>query len=123
MLNILNKYMLNELTSIKSHCLVLQGFYKPTFLIYSRSLPGHMARQENVVTDETEGSRPGEHTRMTHSRSPPRSPGPGWAHHVGHLDERLSLGDDLHSVYFSRERKRQPWSNTLETLLPGVLTS
>lgn len=45
-----------------------------------------MACQENVVKDETEGSRSGEHTHMTHSCSPPPSPGPGWAHHVGHLE-------------------------------------
>lgn len=45
-----------------------------------------MACQKNVVKAETEGSRTGEHTHMTHSCSPPHSPGPGRAHHVGHLD-------------------------------------
>lgn len=49
-----------------------------------------MACQVNVVKDETEGSRSGEHTHMTHLCSPPHSPGPGWAHHVGHLDVCLT---------------------------------
>lgn len=52
--------MLNELTSLKiplCQCsLGLHGFYKPMLLLYSRSLPGHMACQENVVKDETEGT-------------------------------------------------------------------
>lgn len=86
--------MLNKWTNLTSHSaissLALQSFYKPMLLIYSRSLPGHMAHQENVVKDETEGSRSGEHTHMTHSCSPPCSPGPGWAHHVGHLEMCLT---------------------------------
>lgn len=52
-------------------------------IIYSRSFPGHMAHQGNVVKDEIEGSRPGGYTQMTYSCSPPHSRGPGWAQHIG----------------------------------------
>lgn len=52
-----------------------------------------MACQENVVKDETEGSRTSEHTHMTHLCSPPHSPGPGRANHVGHLDMCLMAWD------------------------------
>lgn len=86
-----------------------------------------MACQENVVKDETEG----EQALWTHPYDtlvfllhlswawvgPPRRAF-GWVPH--------SLGDDLHFVYFSRERKRQPWSNMLKAAAawcPDIIAS